>query len=266
MLRLRAILAIVLGVAVIPAVAFAAAGVNIAWDDCRGGSGLTSKAFSCDTNSGNHVLVVSVRAPEGVNQWVAFESEIILVTTATSLPDWWRLRNQTGQINQCRNGALSASSLALGLTGCLDAYLGSGSGGIGTYQVAPQGDVTRSRLLLVFAVPLEQMHELIPNEEYFVAKVVISNIRTVGSPNCAGCGTGACIAVANVKVVQPAGAPGGDVSVNSPDVSNLAFWQNAYIGHPCDPACHDPGKPANTNCAICPTVNATWGRVKAIYR
>jgi opacity protein-like surface antigen len=228
-----------------------AAGVNLAWNNCLNGGGAHNKTFACTSNSGTNTLVASVYAPAGIDMWTAFEAEYYFGFGGVQ-PAWWQLRNQTGQLNQCRNNAISANAGAAGLTGCEDVYAGQGAGGIGTYQNAPGGDATRARLLLVFAIPAGTEVPLTPETEYFVANVAVSNVKSAGLGACAGCQQGACINLTNVKVVQPAGAPGGDVNVNIPAQSNTASWQASG-----DAAC--AGLPT-------PATRATWGSVKALYR
>lgn len=252
----------------ISATVASAAGVNIAWENCYGGGGAHSRTFACNTNSGTAgTLVTSVSAPSGINLWTAFEAEYMFIFSAPQ-PAWWQLRNQTGQTAQCRNGALSANSIGAGLTGCTDPYNGQGSGGIGTYQNGPNipaGEEygphpNRARLLLVFAVPAGNEAPLNADEEYFVAKVALTNAKTVGLGSCPGCPSGqvgapaAAVRMVGVKCVQPAGAPGGNVEVRGADVPGMS--ECALIGTTDDGACNDPT----------PARRATWGSVKALYR
>ena len=262
----RFALAVSLIALVLPS-AVLAEGFNLAWNDCLHGSGQTTHAFACDTDAGSHTLVASVIAPPGVGQWTAFEAAMTFHSTSAAMPDWWRLRNQTGQLGQCRNGALSANAIGAGLTGCTDPYEGQGGGGIGSYLVGPNGQPQIARLLMVFAVPPGSERPLNEGEEYFVSKVVITNAKTTGPTGCQGCPDGACIVMEYVKVVQPAGAPGGDQTVSIWNESPGVTWQNTQLSiTDCGVSCYEPGKPSLSNCAICRTVNASWSRIKAIYR
>jgi hypothetical protein len=252
----------------LPATSFAqGSGFNLAWNDCFHGTGTTIETFACDVDAGTHTLVVSAYAPGGMDEWCGFEAAITLHSTAAAIPDWWRLRNQAGQLGQCRNGSLTTNVVGTNLSGCTDPYQGQGAGGISTYQVAPNGQAHQARLLVLHAVPAADAHPLTEGEEYFVAKVVFSNAKTTGASACAGCPEGACIVVDYVKAVQVAGAPGGDVQILYANESPGVTWQNAQLSiTDCGVSCYEPGKPSLSNCAICPTVNATWGRIKAIYR
>jgi hypothetical protein len=231
-----------------------AAGVNLAWNQCVGGGGAVNESFACATNSGSHILVASVRAPDGINLWTSFETEVQLQSDLATLPAWWQLRNQTNQTGQCRNNAAPATLTAsadftLGFTGCEDVFGGGGSGGIGTYLVG-FGGANRARLLCVFSVPSAAQAPLTPGTEYYAARFGITNFKTVGSTGCADCQAGACLVCTYVKCVQPAGAPGGNITVSNVAERNFATWQGG------DASC--PG--------ATPTKSTTWGSVKALYR
>lgn len=236
------------------ATAAVAAENKLAWDNCRGGGGANVKTSACNVNTGSNTMVASATAPAGVDMWTAFEAEFLFDFQGNQ-PAWWQLRNQTGQSGQCRNGAISANAIGAGTTGCEDVYGGNGSGGIGTYQNganfgAPQGgpQPDKARLLIVFAVPTGSEVALTPETEYFVAKVVITNAKTVGTGNCAGCSAPACISLTNVKFVQPAGAPGGDQSIGRGLNSDVAWQANGL-----------------SECAVS-TTRKTWSSVKGLYR
>jgi hypothetical protein len=240
-----------------------AAGTNIAWDNCVGAGGVSTKTFACNTNAGSNALYLSVMAPGGVSLWTAFEAEIILGFNGPQ-PAWWMLRNQAGQTTQCRNGALGAFA-DFSVAGCTDPYLNQGAGGVGTYQNGPNIQSApgapvynggprpdRARLLLVFAIPAGNEYALNEGEEYYVSRITLSNIKSVGTGSCAGCPDGGGLNVVYIRCVQPAGAPGGNVDVFVPAQDNCAGFQAA----------------GETACAGLPTpaVRATWGSVKALYR
>lgn len=229
-----------------------AAGVNIAWDNCVG-SGVSNhvKTFACATNAGNQTLYASAYAPGGINLFTGFSVEAYIGFSGNQ-PAWWQLRNQGTQIGQCRNGSLTVNFDFTANVGCADAFAGGGTGGIATYQNAPGGDPTRARLLLAVALPAGNEVPVDEGVEYYAAKMTLNNAKSAGATGCAGCQLGACINLTSVKFVQPAGAPGGDVDVTTPAVSNTASWQgsgdNACVGLPT------------------PATRATWGSVKSLYR
>jgi hypothetical protein len=145
-----------------------AAGVNLSWNNC-GAAGTSDKAFACDSNTASAVFVASVFAPATIGLWTSFETEIIVVSSGTTFPDWWRLRNQTGQNGQCRNGALSVSQDFTGAPyagSCDDVFLNQGAGGITTYLVGFSG-ANRARLAVTFSVPTAYQAPLAEGIEYF---------------------------------------------------------------------------------------------------
>ena len=230
---------------------------NLHWDDCSVG-GTSIKWFACDTNAGSHTLVSSFTAPAGISLWYANEVEIY-VSTMTTVPDWWRLRNQTGQTGQCRNGALTVSpDFSAGPSSCLSPYTASTAGGIATYQLFPSGMLQFARLLIVWAVPAGEEHPLVEGAEYYSSKIVVSNIKTTGSGVCAGCATPANLKIIRTKVYQPVGTPGGDVEITLAGSNVEAKWQGD-----CYYDCYQ--FPCVWHCTT-PATRPTWGSIKALYR
>lgn len=222
-----------------------AAGVNVSWDNC-GAAGTYNKLFGCNMNTGSAVFVASVRAPAGIGLWTSFETEIQLTSNSATFPDWWRLRNQTGQTGQCRNGALSTSQDFTGAPyagACQDVFLNQGAGGIATYLVGFNG-ANRARLLLVYAVAIANQVPLVPNTEYFTARVTINYTKTVGTGSCSGCLEEVWLVCTYVRCLQPSGTPGGNVTVTNPAERNYIIW----------------------NQGATPARSATWGTIKALYR
>jgi hypothetical protein len=228
-----------------------AAGVNLSWDNC-GAAGTPSKSFACNTNTGSAVFVASVSAPAGIGLWTSFETEI-QVQSNGAWPAWWALRNQTGQTGQCRAGALSVSQDFTGgpYAGvCGDTFLNQGAGGITTYLVGFNGP-NRARLAVTFSVPSANQVPLDEGFEYFSMRGAILYTKTVGTGACAGCQDGVCLNCTYVRCLQPAGAPGGNVSVTNPAGRSYIMWNGATVE-----ACN----------GATPTKSTTWGSVKALYR
>ena len=99
-------------------------------------------------------------------------------------------------------------------------------------------------LKTVFAIPMGQEKPLVPNHEYFVQKIVITNART---SSCTGCSQPVCISIESIKVCQPLRAPGGDVDVLPMDRGSVS-WQ------------------ATGTCGESRSRRTTWSNVKTIYR
>lgn len=226
------------------------AGSNLGWDNCRA-HGTVVKTSNCNVNTGSNTLVASAEAPAGMDLFTGFSVEMYFNFPGAQ-PAWWQLRNEGTQTGQCRSGAISASADFTGApyssaTACVDPFGGNGAGGIGTYRNPPaSGRPNAARLLLAFALPAGSEVPLDAGTEYFAARASITNAKTVGTGACAGCTQPVAIELSSVKFVQPAGAPGGDVDVTTPESagSNYVGWQQP---------------PVSTN-------RRTWGSVKSLYR
>lgn len=248
MKRWLSVIGILAGLAVFGVSPGSAQGINLAWDNCGGPA---DRAFACDTNSGNNVLIASFQAPAGIDLFNSAEVIIDIKSSTDPLPDWWRLRNQTGQTGQCRTGAISANADFTSNTGCTDQWQGQGAGGIGTYRVggpSPLADLSRVRLTMVFAVPSGSEVALTPGTEYYGAKIVVTNVKTVAPTNCADCATPMSITLNGIRVSQPFGSPGGNVLLVDPAASRSVTWQGGVGAPPV------------------PTRSTTWGQVKSLYR
>ena len=226
--------------------------INLSWDNC-GAAGTADKVFACNTNSANHVMIASFIAPVGVNLFTSNEVVLDFKSSTDPLPDWWRLRNQTGQLGQCRNGSLSATADFSAATGCVDQWApaGGGSGGIGTYRVggpAPGTDLSRVRLTLVFSVTAGSEQVLVPGTEYYAARIAVNSLKTVGTGLCAGCDVPMSVTLNGIRVVQPAGAPGGNIMLTDPAANRTITWQGGAGAPPVS------------------TQASTWGQVKSLYR
>lgn len=227
-----------------------AAGLNLAWDACLNGGGLPAKTFACNTNTPGltpaHHMFLSAVAPGGISLWTSFEFAFELQSESPVLPAWWQLRG-TGQ---CRNGALSMSATAA-TAGCTDVYNGQALGGIASYTVGTGGP-NRARGTGIWSVPSFAQTPLTEGEEYYVSRISIANLKTVGTGSCAGCDIGVCINAVSVKFVQPAGTAGGNQTVTNPATRAHVTWQAVVNQATCTGAT--------------PARNVTWGRVKTLYR
>jgi hypothetical protein len=224
-----------------------AAGVNLSWNNC-GAAGSVEKHFACNTNTGPPpaVFVASVRAPAGISRWASFETFVDVQSSGATLPAWWQLRNEVGQIDQCRNGFMSVSSDFTGAPyagACADPYQNQGSGGLSSYRVG-FGGANRARMRVVFSVPPAYLHPLDEGVEYFTMRASINYGKTVGTGSCAGCAEEVLLVCDHVLCIQPNGTPGGNVTVMNPAERNYVVW----------------------NQSATPTRSATWGSIKALYR
>lgn len=224
----------------------------LAWDNCRSAGGASDRSFLCDSNDGQNVLVGSFVAPDSIFLLVSVQSDIHLISNSPSLPDWWRLRNQTGQLGQCRDGSLITSGDLTDLLGCADYYGGRAVGGTQSYEVGWVGPNTVS-LRQIWAVRSADAGPLTAGTEYYAFKTIIDNARTVGVDACGGCSESVCIVLHEVRLDQIAGTPGGNIRIFSPiqPVLNAVTWNG-------------PAPP--DMCALVPVRATTWGAIKSLYR
>lgn len=219
-----------------------AQGLNLKWDDCGGPS---NKNFACSSNTAAaHKLTGSYVAPPGVNQMSGNESVLDFSSLLATLPAWWQVRG-TGQ---CRQGALTANVGTPG-TCAQDFWAGNGAGGIGAYTVGFQGTPNRARLVMAFAVAADFIGPVADGIETYAYTLQISNVKTVGTGACADCDKPVCIVFNSIKLTQPVGV--GDFIIGNPTslISNQATWNSN-----------------GADCVAVPTINRTWGAVKALYR
>jgi hypothetical protein len=232
-----------------------AAGVCLAWTQCYGDGGVQLRTFACNTNAGSNRLVASYVAPAGITQLTGNEVTIDFDAGSTFLPLWWQFRN-TGV---CRQNALTVNvTQDAAWTVCQDYWMGQALAGIGSYDIGFDAP-NRARLRIAVAVAQVNAGPLEAGQEYFSTNVLVSNIKTVGTPSnsCAGCATPLCITLSSIKLTQPngvtttlqqpaypAGYPVG------PRFSHIVFWQSL----------------GGTNCFVVPARATTWGAVKSLYR
>jgi hypothetical protein len=223
----------------------AAGGVNLGWDDCGGLPASLNKTSLCNTNVGSQVLIGSLVAPCCITKASGCEIVMDVQSTGASLPDWWRLR--TGL---CRSGSLSASfSFTAGPFTCFDPWKGGAFGALA--MDAPVGN--RARIKGTGALPSGSalIGPITEGTEAYIFKATINNLKTTGLGACAGCGTGVCIVLQSIKIIQPSGTPAGNKFIGTPATRAFATWQGG-IGVDCY--------------AATPVRDATWGSIKAIYR
>jgi hypothetical protein len=223
---------------------------DLGWDNCVGAGGTRDKTFACSTNTGSATMVASVLAPAGIVLWTSFETYINFEFSSGVDPAWWQLRNQTNQSGQCRNGSLSASADFTGapyLGACLDVYKGQAGGGIAAYTLTGGG---RASMKLTFGVSSTNQVPLIPGVEYFASRATINYAKTIGAGSCSGCCDPVLVYLLLVRVLQPAGTPGGNVDVTTWRTNYWLSWNYN------NPSCG----------VVVPTRSPTWGAIKALYR
>lgn len=228
-----------------------AGGVNLAWNDCYGAGGVVNRPFACNTNAGSNDLFVSFDPPQEIPDLNGSNPIIDLVSSnnyppAPLLPQWWQFKN----IGTCRQNSLKAIAATTGT--CPDAWGGVGVAGIAAYlttNVLPQMPQNRARILGSISVPGASAQSVHPGTEYICLQIRFDNAKTVGTA-CTGCADPVCLVLMEVLLTTNAS---GDFRLTNQLESGYCVWQGGAIG--------GAGCPAST-----PTINRTWGQLKASYR
>jgi hypothetical protein len=223
-----------------------AGGVNLTWNDCYGGGGVSNRAFACNSNDGNNDLYVTFEPDENIPDVYGSNPIIDLRSASTDLPAWWRFRHA----GTCRQASLSALTSPTGT--CTDTWAGQGVASVAAYftqanapQVVPAPN--RARILSSVSVPEAFAANVDPGTEYFCLLIRINNAKTVGTDSCAGCQVPVCLVVSEILLVS---INSGDHRLFAPIGNNLAYWQSSPF----------------YTCIDTPTLNRTWGQVKSLYR
>lgn len=258
--------ALVLALAVPARAALTPPGVNIRWDVCYDDSGPVNKLFACDTNTGSASLVLSLVMDDVMDSVSGMELGVEFWSASANLPDWWQFKN----IGTCRQSSLSFSTAPPASVNCSDWANGNASGGLGAYTVDALSP-NKATIVAAEAVPPTALASLEPGTEYFLCRLVINHLKTVGTPSCAGCDVPVCVVFSFVNVDTPILANNRRIWTGANDVaSQLANWQNGSPLNPFIGGSTMTGGPRTTleGCVLSstPTRNSTWGAVKALYR
>ena len=109
-------------------------GLNLSWDDC-GSHGASNKAFACDTNTGEDVLVLSFKLSDDLVGFLGSQGYVD-VRGYPSLPDWWRFSEPPpGSFQGCRGLVLSMDTMA---GACPTSFPNDVGGGYGIYRMDSQ--------------------------------------------------------------------------------------------------------------------------------
>ena len=236
----------------------AAPGTNLRWNACFGDAGLTNKNSTCLVNTGSNALVGSFEIGN-LPQVSGIELVIDIATASATLPAWWEFKNAL----TCRTASLTMNAtISAAAVVCVDWAGGAAAGGLAAYNQGGLAGANTARVIAGFAVAATSIADLFAGTEYFAFNMNINNLKTVGTPSCAGCLTPACIVFNSCKAATPpvAGQPSRDVTVSGPTNgtdSHFVTWQGG-VGAT---SARGQGCPAAT-----PTHNATWGSVKSLYR
>lgn len=230
-----------------------AGGINLAWLNCLGDGGVQNRTFACNVNTGSNLLVTSFILDADQADVSGNELVLDFLSTSDPVPAWWEFR---APVN-CRSTSLLTNTVFTDNV-CFDWAAGQAAGGVGSYSgdagpggwtIDPNVISRHRRLKIAIAVPPTALGQLVAAQEYYSTNVIVNNAKTVGTGACAGCTDPVCIVFNSVKLTTPIAA--NDVTLGTPNSpgSNIVTWQAAVA-----------------DCQLVPTRNATWGRVKSLYR
>lgn len=230
-----------------PPLCDAGEGLFLTWNDCHIGSGASAtRAFACDSEAGQHVLVCAVEMGTPVDSVLGVEVVIDVQHGDATLPDWWEFGWEGCQADELKADVDFGSA-------CTNVWPPQVAGGLLSYTVgAPRGGSNQARIRAALSVLSSQALAFNTGEIYYAARVVIANTKTL---SCLGCSGTACLVLNSIilkRPLRPPGAPTGDVTLTTPGAGNgnWARWQGVSAG----------------DCQAVPVRNRTWGQVKALFR
>lgn len=220
-------------------------GYNLFWDDCSLGAAQVDATDPCASEAGSHRLVMSLMPGEVLESVIGVNVVIRMVVDAPVLPDWWRLDG-----GGCRTGKLIGDYL-IGIANppfsCVPAWNAQVQGGV-QMNLDLGGGLNRANILFVAGVPAPVTLDPGVSSEWYLGAI---SILRAGTATCSGCSVPACLVLNEMRIVRPAGYPGGDLILTSPALSAHATWQGGG-------AISCPG--------ATPVRDRTWGQVKQLYR
>jgi hypothetical protein len=215
-----------------------AAGLNLAWNACRGDGGVQNRTFACNTNLGQHNMIGSFVLDSDLAAMSGDELVVEVVAATATLPDWWRLINA----GSCRQTSLAITAYDNGLI-CRDPFEMTASMNIAAYQLGVPGP-NSARLLCVNGITPNATVGLLALQEYSVARWIIFNQKSVGTGSCSGCDTPVTITFTQARILDGAGNIAATLNTPTSPSSNVITWQALPT----------------------PTRSSTWSAVKSLHR
>jgi hypothetical protein len=235
-------------------------GLRLAWNDCRGTGGLSTRAFACNTNQGGESFILSCTAPVGLTSLNSAEMSVEFWFVSVDVPPWW----QYGLAPACRGKSdLSTDFRNMTNAGCY-AYWNTIEGGPsgGTLYQYPSNGPNHALFRYVVAIAYDLTQPTTPaGTEIYLATTKISNNKTTGTGSCIGCDIPGCISFFRGYLAQSQGDDFEYDFAFSPDGDALdtITWQ-------CDQACVLYPDGPSPCIETVPAQRSSWGQIKAIYR
>jgi hypothetical protein len=237
---MKKVLTLAAALLVFGASASMAQGLNLHWNNCAAGGGLTNLATNCASNTGLMTLVASAYPP-AMPMFAATSTVVDIQVDGPSLPVYWQTL-----AGQCRQNAIAISyDPNNNGSDCGDLWQGNPNLQVSTVQQGVNGP-NRVRLLGTAAVPAGSELSVPAGDELWVCRVTISRANTVTCND--GCAAQATIVLNEMYMQQPGGLP-------AYRITNVA--DNYCVGL----------NGGNAQCpGATPAQNTSWGAVKNLYR
>ncbi len=216
------------------------AGISLSWNACIDDAAASGdKRFACDTNDAGAPfrLVASVVPDANISGIIGVQTILVYAASDSTIPDWWAIG-----AGGCRVGSITQ-----------EAPLASTAGGTCAAWLAPGlsfGSLTSKPVSLGLMITAEwddpsgTTSAVLAGHRYVANILDIDQTHTVvdagADPVCAGCATHMDIALAMISFVRATDS----WSYVLPSGSKSVTWQGPSV----------------------PTVNKTWGAIKAMYR
>jgi hypothetical protein len=239
---MKKVLTLAAALLVFGASASMAQGLNLHWNNCFAGGGITNVVPNCASNTGLAYTMHASVYPPAMPMFAATSTIVDIAVSSASLPAWWQTL-----AGQCRANAIGISyDPNNNVTACADLWQGAANLQVSTIQQGVNGP-NRVRVLGTAAVPAGSELNVLAGDELWVCRVTIARGGTVGACNT-GCSLPATIVLNEMYMQQPGGLP-------------------AYrVTNPADNYCVGLNG-GNAQCpGATPTQNTTWGAVKSLYR
>jgi hypothetical protein len=235
-------IACILAAAISPAIAHAAADINIAWNECILGAGNAANLnFACNVNTGTERMYASFRPPANSDQFRGLVGTVLVTFDDSTVPSWWHFES-TG----CRAGHLGTiQDFTAGPFGCTDVWesFASAASVIDIGFGSPNVMRVRSIVAVAPTLPLT----IDTAHEYYAYALQFNNTKTTGTGLCDGCATGVCIVLTQMELDYA----DNSFTIVSDGAQRFITWQGGG-SIPC------PG--------ATPTRNRSWGMIKTLYR
>jgi hypothetical protein len=235
-----------------------AAGLTLNWNQCIGAGAVGNVAFDCAGGGGPYKLAMELQTP-ALTGWFATDIDLDLQVQTPALGSFWHMEgpgcNSTGLAISPDRSGLAAT------TGCLNTYVGSGGASVSsliTAYGAGYGGANRARILVTVARSASSPINPTATQNYYMSHLSFFTDASVegGGGTCVGCTEPAAVVWNSATLFTVAGAgsnspEAGQIQVDNPGLSTNCMSIN--------------GGGAGV-CSATPTLNKSWGAIKALYR